>query len=283
MSWLVFAAALASAGAHASWNVLAKKQHVPSDAVLGIILATACVCLAALPFIGLPPATAWLWLVTAAIFNIAYSRALMAAYDRSKLSLIYSTVRAIVPPMLFIAGLLFFSESAHVTAIGGLALIILALMLFGMQDARTPDGDHRGLLLAVGAGLVLSVSYACDIKGARATGGGLLGIFQYGAVSSLATAGGLLALSLVERKNPLAILRRNWLACGLGSALLMASYFLALWAYVQGPIGLVAPIRETSILFGGLLAFLVLHERIGPRQWAAIGLAAFGAVLIKIK
>lgn len=283
MSWLVFAAALASAGLHASWNVLAKKQRVPSEAVLGIILATACVCLVALPIIGAPPVATWPWLLTAAAFNVAYSRALMAAYDRSKLSLVYSTVRAIVPPMLFLIGLLFFTESAQPWSVAGLALIVVSLILFGAEGARGPEADRRGLLLAAGAGLVLSLSYACDIKGARVGGGGLLGIFQYGAASSLATACGLLALSWAERKNPFAVLQRNWQVCGLGAALLMASYFSALWAYVQGPIGLVAPIRETSILFGGLLAFLVLREHIGPRQWTAIALAACGAVLIKMR
>jgi len=93
----------------------------------------------------------------------------------------------------------------------------------------------------------------------------------------------MLAVSLAERRAPLAVLARNWRACAIGAALLMASYFLALWAYVEGPVGLVAPVRETSILFGGVLAWGVLRERIGRRQWAAIGLAALGAILIKIR
>jgi hypothetical protein len=54
----VFFAALASAGLHASWNVIAKRQRIPSEAVLGIILTTALVCLVAVPFIGLPPVLA---------------------------------------------------------------------------------------------------------------------------------------------------------------------------------------------------------------------------------
>jgi drug/metabolite transporter (DMT)-like permease len=283
LSWAVFFAALASACLHASWNVIAKKQQIPSEAVLGIILATAAVCLVAIPFIGLPPVSAWPWLFAAAAFNVIYSRALMTAYDRTALNLAYSVVRAMLPPILFILGFLFFSETIAISAVFGLTLIAASLVLFSIHGWSQRSSDAQGFVLAALAGLVLAFSYACDIKGARISGGHPFVILQYGAASSLVTATGLLGLSLVEKKQPITILRRNWQACASGAALLMASYFLALWAYAQGPVGLVAPVRETSILFGGVFAFLILHERIGSKQWAAIGIAALGAILIKIK
>jgi drug/metabolite transporter (DMT)-like permease len=283
LSWAVFLAALASACLHASWNVIAKRQRVPSEAVLGIVLTTALVCLVALPLLGLPPPQAWPWLLAAAGFNVAYSRALMSAYDLTDLNLAYSTVRAMLPPMLVVLGYVLFGETVGTTALAGLALVAAALLLFGLHGRGLAGADARGIAVAALAGFVLAFSYAFDIKGARLSGGGLPVILQYGATSSLVTAAGLLTVSLIERREPLGALRRNWRACAAGAALLMASYFAALWAYVQGPVGLVAPVRETSVLFGGVLAWLVLRERIGPRQWLAIGLAAAGAVLIKIR
>ncbi len=220
--------------------------------------------------------------MAAATFNVVYSRALMAAYDLTDLNLAYSVVRAMLPPMLFALGYAFFGDPVAPRAILGLTLVVAALVLFGLRGRSLSRADSRGFLIAGIAGLVLALSYACDIKGARVSGGQLFVIIQYGAASSLVTATGLLAVSLVERKQPVAILRRNWRACAAGAALLMASYFSALWAYTQGPIGMVAPVRETSILFGGILAYWVLRERIGLRQWAAIGIAALGAILIKI-
>ena len=283
MSWAVFVAALASACLHASWNVIAKMQRVPSEVVLGILLATAVVYLAALPLIGVPPAPTWPWLIAAATFNVIYSRALMAAYDLAPLNLAYSVVRAMLPPMLFALGFAFFGETIGVLAVLGLALIVTALVLFGLQGRASTGADARGVWLAALAGFVAAFSYACDIKGARLSASGLFTILQYGSASSLTTAAGLLALSLAEGKQPVAILRRNWRACASGALFLTTSYLTALWAYTQGPVGLVAPVRETSILFGGVMAFLILKERIGARQWAAIGLAALGAVLIKIR
>lgn len=276
-------AALVSAGLHASWNVVAKQQRVPSEAVLGIILATALVCLVALPFIGLPPRAAWPWLGAAAFFNVAYSRALMAAYDLADLNVVYSAVRGMLPPILFVIGFVAFGERLAPTAATGLGLMVTSLILFGVHGLKRGSSNARGLTIAALAGFVLAFSYACDVKGARLSGGGLFPIVQYGAASSLMTAAGMLTVSTLERRSPMAALARNWRACAVGALLLMASYFAALWAYAQGPVALVAPVRETSILFGGVLAFCVLRERIGTQQWAAIGIAALGAILIKIR
>ncbi len=283
LSWTVFLSALLSAALHASWNVVAKRQRVPSEAVLGIILTTALICLAALPFIGLPPRAAWPWLIAAAGFNVAYSRALMAAYDLADLSLVYSAVRAMLPPMLLVIGFLAFDERPAPSAMAGLGLVVASLLLFGLDSRKRSSASLRGVAIAALAGFVLAFSYACDIKGARLSGGGLFLVVQYGAASSLMTAAGMLAVSSIEGRSAVGALGRNWRACGLGALLLMASYLTALWAYAQGPVALVAPVRETSILFGGVLAFLVLRERIGAQQWAAIGIAALGAILIKVR
>ena len=50
----------------------------------------------------------------------------------------------------------------------------------------------------------------------------------------------------------------------------MGSYGLALWAMTQAPLAVVAALRETSILFGALLAWLLLKEKVaGIRLVAA--------------
>ena len=50
----------------------------------------------------------------------------------------------------------------------------------------------------------------------------------------------------------------------------------------RAPIALVAALRETSVIFGALLAVLLLGERLSRTRWAAIAVVTAGAVAIKL-
>ena len=71
----------------------------------------------------------------------------------------------------------------------------------------------------------------------------------------------------------------------LGGLASMGSYGIALWAMTLAPIAVVAALRETSVIFGMLLAMWLLHERFTPSrdmgaiaQKRGINVIAFGAI-----
>uniref|UniRef100_UPI00388EA93F EamA family transporter n=1 Tax=Citrobacter portucalensis TaxID=1639133 RepID=UPI00388EA93F len=68
----------------------------------------------------------------------------------------------------------------------------------------------------------------------------------------------------------------------LGGIGTMGSYGLALWAMTQAPLAVVAALRETSILFGALLAWLLLKEKVAGIRLVAAGGIAIGAVLLRL-
>jgi drug/metabolite transporter (DMT)-like permease len=47
------------------------------------------------------------------------------------------------------------------------------------------------------------------------------------------------------------------------------------------PIALVAALRETSVLFGTVIAAVVLKEQFGPWRWLAAALIVSGAAAMK--
>jgi drug/metabolite transporter (DMT)-like permease len=73
----------------------------------------------------------------------------------------------------------------------------------------------------------------------------------------------------------------NWHFGLIGGVGTLASYGLALWAMTIAPIAVVAALRETSILFGTIIAGLLLKERIGFARAAAAGIIALGAALLR--
>ncbi|HDT5705526.1 TPA: EamA family transporter [Klebsiella pneumoniae] len=93
----------------------------------------------------------------------------------------------------------------------------------------------------------------------------------------------LLCWAMVARRREASrYLRQHWKKGILGGIGTMGSYGLALWAMTQAPLAVVAALRETSILFGALIAFIVLKEQLMPlRIVAACGIAA-GAILLRL-
>jgi drug/metabolite transporter (DMT)-like permease len=57
-------------------------------------------------------------------------------------------------------------------------------------------------------------------------------------------------------------------------------YGLVLWAQTFAPIAQVTALRETSVVWGALIAFVFLHERLGARRWLGAAIVAAGAGLI---
>jgi drug/metabolite transporter (DMT)-like permease len=278
----VFIAALGSAFLHACWNVLAKLHSAPRDLILGIILATASLCGIALPFVGLPPSGAWPWIAAASICNVVYTRALMAAYARADFGIAYAVVRAVIPPILFLMGWAFMNEASRLYACEGLALVVLSLLLFAVSGRKVRKQGSYGMLWASSAGGVLAFALLFDVSGIRACGKGFGCLIPYAVASSLVTAIGLGVVSSVECTNPFTVLINHPKLCYAGATLLFLSYFSGMWAYVHGPIGLVGPLRESGIVFGGALAVLVLREPVSRLQWTALGLATIGVVLVQV-
>jgi drug/metabolite transporter (DMT)-like permease len=282
LTWAVFTAAIASAFLHACWNVLAKLHSAPRDLLRGIVFATASLCCVLLPFVGAPPSGSWLWVAAASACNVVFTQAMLQAYACSDFGIAYVVGRAVIPPVLFLIGWIFMNEARGLHAVEGLALVVLSLLLFAFSGRTIWDRGRAGMVPAIYAGGALAFALLFDINGIRACGGGIACLIPYAVTSSVVTAIGLGLVCGISRTNPFAVLRSHAKLCYAGAALLLSSYLCGMWAYVHGPIGLVAPLRESGIVFGGALAVLVLREPVSAIQMMAVGLATIGVVLVQI-
>jgi drug/metabolite transporter (DMT)-like permease len=73
-----------------------------------------------------------------------------------------------------------------------------------------------------------------------------------------------------------------WRRSLVGGAMQVMSYGIALWAMTLAPIAVVAALRETSVLFGTVIAVLVLKERFRPVRIAAAMLIMCGLAAIRL-
>ena len=281
MTLAVFMAAATSALLHAYWNLLAKKNIAPRDSLCGLTLAAAAICALAFPFLGAPAPQTWPWIGMASVANVIYLRTLGRVYEFPAFAVVYGIIRSIVPATLFLSGWLVFGETERLSAFIGLAIVIGSILIFLIPRDQSHDIDLKTLAYSLFAGLLLALALLLDVKGIRAGGGGIVDLLRYAAASSLTTAAGLIFLGFVSQPNPVAVLVANGRQSFLGAILMIVSYLFGMWAYSRGPIGLVAPVRECSILFGGVLSVTVLRQYVTRVQWLAMALATIGIVLVQ--
>jgi len=60
------------------------------------------------------------------------------------------------------------------------------------------------------------------------------------------------------------------------------AYGLVLWAQTRGELAPIAALRETSVIFGAIIATLIFHEPFGRSRIAATILVVAGILLLNI-
>jgi drug/metabolite transporter (DMT)-like permease len=127
----------------------------------------------------------------------------------------------------------------------------------------------------MGGGLIAAYTLL-DGVGARVSGSA----HAYAAWLFLLTGIPLLAIGLVVHRGSFVVLARPMAVRGLAAGGIAATAFsIVIWALTQAPMGLVAALRETSVVFVALASGLILKEKV---NWLAIASVFAGVVLIRL-
>jgi drug/metabolite transporter (DMT)-like permease len=86
-----------------------------------------------------------------------------------------------------------------------------------------------------------------------------------------------------DGRDVIPAMRIYWRRGFAGGALQVLSYGIAIWAMTVAPIAIVATLRETSVLFGAVIAVIVLKEPLRAVRIAAALLIVCGLVLIRLQ
>lgn len=283
---LAFAAVLLGALLHAAWNVGVRGRG--GDRRLDtarLVLGSALVALALLPWMRQPAGPAWPHLVLSALLHVAYFGLLAAAYSHARVAVGYPLMRGVAPVLVLLAAVALFDEALRPLRVLAVAAVALGVLCLG---ARLRPGEGRGAMFALANAVVIAAYTVNDAAGARLSGSPMayaLWSFALTAVPTLTWllrrpgAGALLRAGAHESASRAGALRA--LALGVaGGACSTVSYALALWAMTRAPVGQVAALRETSMLFGVLLAWRLFGERPSRRGLLGVLLIAAGAAAL---
>ena len=163
----------------------------------------------------------------------------------------------------------------------GLAIVIIASGIVTLSlDALLRGGLNRHAAIAVMTNALVIVAYTLvDGIGSRKAGDSL----AYAAWLTTLTACTVFFIAYVMRgRKLLRETKKVWLPCLIGGGLLFTSYVIALWAITRAPIGLVAALRETSVLFAMLMGTYFFREKFGKTRSLAVFLIIVGIIVLKL-
>jgi drug/metabolite transporter (DMT)-like permease len=279
MPWAILFPILCSAALHAGWNALVKAgSNRLMDTVL-VVTGAGMVTALAVPFLPLPEPACWHYLAGSVLIHLWYFIATSFAYRAGDFGLVYPLTRGSAPALTALAAVALLDEWPSRGGWAGIALISGGALLL-VADSRRGGGVRAAAVgLALANASVIVIYTVVDGAGARLSGQP----FSYTAWMLLLTSGLLIALALiVGQRQAVRHLAGRWHIGLLGGGCTFTSYALALWAMTHAPIALVAALRETSIVFGVILAAFVLKERVTRLRCLSILSIAAGAITVKV-
>ncbi len=275
----VFMAVLGAAALHAGWNSMIKVGLDRYSSVLLLALVQGTIALLFLPFVALPDGAAVPWLLASAVLHCGYQLFLVQAYTHADLSQAYPMARGTAPLIVTVVSALWLGavpslqELAAILAISG---GVLALSVERSGGVRMP---RKGLYYALGTACFTAAYTLADGVGARIAGtatGFIMWMMALDALLMAAIAG------VVRGRSAFTRLPAAGLPGFAAGAMSLGSYWIAVWAFTQAPIALVASLRESSILFAILIAAVVMREPVSGKRWMAAGCIALGVVAARI-
>jgi len=271
-------AVLAGALLHASWNAAVKSSP---DKWLGMVLVALggwLIAACALPFLPMPSAASLPFLAASAVLQMIYIGLVAATYRRADMSHAYPLMRGTAPLIVAGASGLLLGEALGLEAWLGIALICASVVGLTWLNHRA-GASLVPTAFALGNAAIIASYTLVDGMGARRSGH----VVAYTLWLSLLTGPLLIAVAAFRNGRALvAYTRARWWMAAFGGLATIGSYGLALWAMTFAPIAATAALRETSIVFGMIIAAVVLKERVGVGRFVAAVAITLGAAILRL-
>ncbi len=271
---------LLAAVLHATWNAFVKSGEDKFVSLSLVIFTTSVPALFALPFLPLPAAASWPYLILSTLVHYVYYGVLVSAYRHGDLSLVYPVARGAAPLLVAVGALAFAAEGLGPWEWLGVAVVSAGIMSLATSGrARAGDGEIKAIAFALLTGLTIAAYSLADGLGVRSSGAE----FAYIAWLFVFSGIPMLAFAWWRRRGRAAEVFRRHLRAGIGGGLISGfAYGAVIWAMSVAPIALVVSLRETSVLIAAAIGSLFMGESFGRRRIAAAAVIVAGAALINL-
>lgn len=277
---------LVAAVAHAIWNLASKYKsgdtvlfvwaYTCASALLFVPIGVALVCTGAQPLDGRLAVGS----IVSAALHLAYSLTLQAGYDRAELGVVYPIARGTGPVLTMVFAVLLLGERPGPAAVlGALGVVGGILVVAGNPLGRGRRRSAHGMRWGAATGTTIAGYTLWDSF--SITSLHLAPVSYYSGTLLLQSL--ILTPSALRRGgNIVTAVRRNLTPVLTVAVFSPLAYILVLTAMQTAPVALVAPLRESSIVIGSLLAWRLFHEGHLARRIAGAAIVLVGIAAISL-
>lgn len=274
MTLPVFGIVLTAALLHAIWNALVKSS---GDRAVSLGLVGLGHCLPAiffLPFVPIPNAEAFIYIVASTVIHWAYYYYLNVSYRFADLSVAYPIARGLAPVMVALGAMLWADERLSALAWSGIFVVSGGIMVL----AAIRHADRRGIGAALLTSTIIAAYSIVDGIGIRVSGAPVAYVVWLFA-AEICVAGFVFG----TRFDRVRALKAKALLIGFAGGVISGlAYGLALFAKTLAPIGIVSAVRETSVIFAALIGVIWMGEGPAGRRLVAATVVACGVMILAL-
>jgi len=281
MDPFVFFAVLFGAACHAGWNAVIKFGLEPFTTTALIAIGSGVAALPMVLVFGVPPPAAWPWVAASMVFHLGYYLGLTEAYRTGDMGQVYPIARGTAPLLTATGSGLLVGEPLAFAGWSGIVLLAGGVFLMSARGGRGLGHiDRRAVGYALFTAATITGYSLVDGVGARISGNA----HAYTALLFIGDGIMMAVVALLRRGPAVGIdMARYWKSGLAGGTLSLVAYWIAIWAMTVAPIAMVAALRETSVLFGALIAVVILKEPLRPMRVAAALTIVAGLTLIRLQ
>jgi len=264
---------LISAILHTSWNLLIKQAEDKYIVTWWMVTIGGLFALIALLFTGLPPRAMWPFALLSICVEATYFTTLSYAYHDNDFSLIYPVARGSAPAFLALWSFIFLHEKLTSGGMLGLGLIIGGLLVIGINTLSQAHITHvhfKGVAVAIFIALLISIYTTIDGAAVR-DGFAIPYVMSMFAFVPIPLTPFIFREYKWERIKTALV--NQPIRVPLAGVLGVLAYLMAVFSYSIAPLTYAGAVREVSVVFGALVGWWFLKEKMG-------GVRVLGAVVI---
>lgn len=277
---------LISSGFHAYWNYIIRRSENPEISTFLVSLIGGLLIFPFAIYVYITsgvPNNGWWYILATVIIHAFYFFSLSRVYVKSELSTGYPIARGSAVGLVPLLAIILINEEINFFSAISIFLIFCGVVTVGLGTIKIrnikQNVSYLSLFYALSTGFFIALYSIVDKKAVEIIDP-IIFLFFVLAPSSLSVY--FFNSRVRNFKNIYSIFKKQSISLLIGGLCTLTAYLLVLNAYKISQVSYVAPFREIGIVFGVLMGYFFLNEKVSKTKISGLVFILSGAFMISI-